>query len=560
MNAPVSHASDPLPPVIAAKQSRGGAVLRIARRLSQSISTSVVVLTILLGGLPVAVWLDLRQLSENVLRQQVDSFAATIDGFRSYYDENVVTRILSHPGNTAVVADYQDVPGAIPIPTTQSLELGGVLAKANAAGRFAYRFISDYPFPSRAPHAFDAFERQAMQILGQKRQTGVYDISGSIFERQVRFATPIVMEGACVSCHNASSDSPKRDWKTGDVGGIEEFTVSLPLAANLFAFKFLLAYFGLVAAVGLAWIALQRHQSSLISRINNQLARANDFLAGIAQKLAKYLSPQHYKSIFSGEKDVTVSTERKKLTIFFSDVVNFTATTERMQPEELTALLNEYLTEMSRVAIKHGGSVNKFIGDAMLIFFGDYETRSVEENARACVRMAFEMQRRLGELNVKWRKNGIEEPFRSRMGINTGYCNVGNFGSDERMDYTIIGAEANLAARLQSIAEPNGIVLSYETFALVSDMVRAQALDPIRLKGISREIVPYAVEGHGSAPDTARVPVITEHIAGLDLFLDVRAMNSASAERVASALAAALDVVKKATSSPAASPSSAKTA
>jgi adenylate cyclase len=125
-----------------------------------------------------------------------------------------------------------------------------------------------------------------------------------------------------------------------------------------------------------------------------------------------------------------------------------------MQPEELTALLNEYLTEMSQIAIRHGGSVNKFIGDAMLVFFGDPATQGVVEDAHACVAMAFEMQRRLAELNVRWRKQGIEQPFRARMGINTGYCNVGNFGSDQRMDYTIIGAEANLAARLQSIAQP----------------------------------------------------------------------------------------------------------
>ena len=82
-----------------------------------------------------------------------------------------------------------------------------------------------------------------------------------------------------------------------------------------------------------------------------------------------------------------------------------------------------------------------------------------------------------------------------RMGINTGFCNVGNFGSDDRMDYTIIGAEANLAARLQSIAEPGGIVLSYETYMLVRDMVRARALEPITLKGIPQPVVPYAVEG-----------------------------------------------------------------
>src|SRR5438045_5186387 len=86
-------------------------------------------------------------------------------------------------------------------------------------------------------------------------------------------------------------------------------------------------------------------------------------------------------------------------------------------------------------------------------------------------------------------------PFRVRMGINTGFCNVGNFGSADRMDYTIIGAEANLAARLQSIAEPGHIVVSYETYALVREMVGGRTLPPISMKGISREVVPYAIEG-----------------------------------------------------------------
>lgn len=240
-----------------------------------------------------------------------------------------------------------------------------------------------------------------------------------------------------------------------------------------------------------------------------------------------------------------ISTERKKLTIFFSDVVSFTATTERLQPEELTALLNEYLTEMSQIAVKHGGSVNKFIGDAILVFFGDPETHGATEDARACLSMAFEMQRRLAELNVKWRKQGIEQPFRARMGINTGYCNIGNFGSDRRMDYTIIGAEANLAARLQSIAEPGGIVISYETFALVSDVVRARALEPVSLKGVGRVVEPYVVEAAARTGETLDQAVITEHIPGLDLFFDARAVNAASSERIARALEAALAAVKK---------------
>src|SRR5258706_12731530 len=109
--------------------------------------------------------------------------------------------------------------------------------------------------------------------------------------------------------------------------------------------------------------------------------------------------------------------------------------------------------------------------------------------------MAWRVQRRLLELNAKWRAAGIEHPFKARMGINSGYCNVGNFGSTDRMDYTIIGGEANLAARLQSIAQPGHIVVSYETYALVRDIVAADALAPITMKGIGREVIPYTIGG-----------------------------------------------------------------
>src|SRR5947209_20011425 len=150
---------------------------------------------------------------------------------------------------------------------------------------------------------------------------------------------------------------------------------------------------------------------------------------------------------------------------------------------------------MSAITHAYGGTVDKFIGDAMLIFFGDPETKGDRADAQACLQMAWRMQHRLNELNAKWRASGIELPFKARMGINSGYCNVGNFGSSDRMDYTIIGAEANLAARLQSIAEPGQIVISYETHALVRAMITAHTLPPITMKGISRQVVPFAVDG-----------------------------------------------------------------
>jgi class 3 adenylate cyclase len=256
---------------------------------------------------------------------------------------------------------------------------------------------------------------------------------------------------------------------------------------------------------------MQYKLAGSFSRMNDELTANNEFLAGVSLKISKYLSPQVYKSIFSGEKDASISTERKKLTVFFSDIKDFTATTERMQPEELTALLNEYFTEMSHIAEAHGATIDKFIGDAIVAFFGDPETKGATEDARACVRMALEMQRRLTDLGEVWRQKGLEHPFKARMGINTGFCNVGNFGSDERMDYTIIGAEANLAARLESIAEPGGIVLSYETYAHVRDIIEAEPMEAVNFKGIAREIIPYHVKRIQSPEiETSKVPQVEE--------------------------------------------------
>jgi class 3 adenylate cyclase len=488
-------------------------------------------------GLPVAAWLDLRVLSERMLRTQAGEISRIIDDMRGFYGSDVVGRILQGSGQAKAVHNYRDVAGAIPIPATLSIELGKRISAHD--GSVKYRFVSDLPFRGREPHNLDAFEHSALAALRSDPKQSVVDVSGSWLDRHVRTAAPVVMGQVCVNCHNTHPDSPKQDWKVGDVRGIQEISVVQPIAANVFSFKFLLAYFALAAAAGITFIVLQRRQGALIRGMNRELGEANDFLAAISMKIAKYLSPQVYKGIFSGQKDVTIATERKKLTIFFSDIKDFTAISERLQPEDLTSLLNEYFTEMSNIALKHGATLDKFIGDAILAFFGDPETKGVEEDARACLRMAVEMQRRLEQLDTQWRQRGIEQPFRARMGINTGYCNVGNFGSEDRMDYTIIGAEANLAARLQSIAEPGGICLSYETYALVRDMVRASPLQPISMKGISREVVPYSVEG--LLGELAQRPqVISEHGKGLDLFLDLEAMDERSIERAQKRLTEAL--------------------
>jgi len=276
---------------------------------------------------------------------------------------------------------------------------------------------------------------------------------------------------------------------------------------------------------------LKRTEESLLEakqraeRANKLASEKNRMLESLSVKLSKYLSPQLYKSIFSGEKNVEVASQRKKLTIFFSDIAGFTETTDLLESEELTNLLNQYLREMSAIALEHGATIDKFIGDAIMLFFGDPESRGAREDAIACVKMAIAMQQRMRDLQAEWRERGQEHVFQLRIGINTGFCTVGNFGSDDRVDYTIIGNEVNLAARLQSHADLGGILLAHETYSLVKDVVLAEETGTITVKGFSSPVRTHRVVGlHDSSGVHGRI--IRQEQDGLLLIIDQKKLTS----------------------------------
>ena len=251
------------------------------------------------------------------------------------------------------------------------------------------------------------------------------------------------------------------------------------------------------------------------------IAQKNKELEALSTKLSKYLSPQIYRSIFTGAQNVEITSNRKKLTIFFSDLVNFTEITDKLESEDLTNLLNRYLTEMSNLALEFGATIDKYIGDAIMMFFGDPESRGVKEDAHACVRMAIAMLKRMGELQAEWQELGAEKPFHLRIGINTGYCTVGNFGSEDRMDYTIIGRAVNLSARLQSHSEIDGILLGHETYSLVKDVVATEEQAPIKVKGFAEPISCHKVLG--LYDDLVREgKVIREEQEGFKFMLDLQ--------------------------------------
>jgi adenylate cyclase len=261
---------------------------------------------------------------------------------------------------------------------------------------------------------------------------------------------------------------------------------------------------------------------------NRLVTEKNRMLEGLSAKLSKYLAPQVFRSIFTGDQNVEIASKRKKLTIFFSDIAAFTETTDNLESEDLTNVLNHYLTEMSAIALAHGATIDKYIGDAMLLFFGDPDTKGVKEDAKACVLMAIAMQRRMRELEQEWRDRGLERPFRIRMGISTGFCTVGNFGSQDRMDYTIIGNEVNLAARLESVAEPGSILLAHETNALVRDLVLTEEQPPITVKGFAKAISTYKIVGTFDELVEAGKIVLQER-KGLRLLVDLSKQDKSEA-------------------------------
>ena len=252
----------------------------------------------------------------------------------------------------------------------------------------------------------------------------------------------------------------------------------------------------LVAGYCLLLANMARNTHSMLAEQNDSVLRQNEWLTLRTFRLSKYLSPPLHKAILTG-KDVRAETQEKALTIFFSDMEGFTQLAEKLDPEQLTSLLNSYLTVMSEIAFRFGGTVDKVIGDSIMVFFGDPESRGVRSDAVRCVSMAIAMRKAMQELQLRWQAEGIEHPVGLRMGINSGVCKVGNFGTENRLDYTLLGRAVNLASRLESSADSNEILLSEDTYGLIGDSIHCIDKGQISIKGFAEPVKVYsAVDLH----------------------------------------------------------------
>ncbi|HEY7762714.1 MAG TPA: adenylate/guanylate cyclase domain-containing protein [Actinomycetota bacterium] len=207
-------------------------------------------------------------------------------------------------------------------------------------------------------------------------------------------------------------------------------------------------------------------------------------------RLKRYLSPVVAESIMSGSQDVSLEPSRKLLTTFFSDIRGFTSSAEHMEPEELVTGLNEYFSEMTDIVFEHGGTLDKYVGDAIMVFFGDPIPQ--EDHAERAVRMGLEMLDRLRSLEHHWLKR-YAEVFEIGIGITTGWVTVGDIGSSTRTDYTVVGNQVNLASRLADQARAGQILVTESTMAAVDRFVDGKQVDEISLKGVSRPIKIYEI-------------------------------------------------------------------
>jgi adenylate cyclase len=237
----------------------------------------------------------------------------------------------------------------------------------------------------------------------------------------------------------------------------------------------------LIAFSGIAAVAIEN--SSLTDRLRREAVVLSNF--------QRYFAPNLIEQITSQEGEVQLGGAKRPVVIFFSDIRGFTPMSEQMLPDDIARLLTEYFTEMVEIVFKHGGTLGKFMGDAIMALWG--APIAHEDDPDRAMLAAIEMQQVLAELNAKWEQDGRQR-VNIGIGINFGEVFAGNIGSQQRLEYTVIGDAVNVASRLCSKAAPGDILVSEPFMQALKNPPRAEALEPLELKGKAKRVPVYRVK------------------------------------------------------------------
>ena len=234
-------------------------------------------------------------------------------------------------------------------------------------------------------------------------------------------------------------------------------------------------------------------QERIIELRTKELLKQKRIVDKAHQFLSRYVPSQLAKKILAGEMEPVRGHSRRKLTMFFSDIKDFTRTTDAMEPEDMGRLLNEYFACMNDIIQNYEGTLANITGDALFVFFGAPDRTDDRDHALRCVRMAMDMQHKMALLQQKWFHEGIDYSLQIRCGINTGMATVGSFGSSQRSEYSAMGMQVNLASRLETACKPGRILISHATWALINGQIDCRPMGMITVKGFTRPIRVYEV-------------------------------------------------------------------
>jgi len=220
-------------------------------------------------------------------------------------------------------------------------------------------------------------------------------------------------------------------------------------------------------------------------------------------------------------KEAVLEAERRDITVFFSDIADFTTISEQLQPDILSRSLGQYLARLTGIILDSRGIVDKYIGDAIMALWG--APHALENHAVAACRAALLCQQAVAELNVQYKQAGVP-PFITRIGLNSGEAIVGNMGYEERLSYTAIGDNVNLASRLEGLNKLYGtnILVSEHTADAVGTQFALRLVDVVAVKGKSKGVRVYELVGETAAIDSPGLKAVEKSNTAMDLYLQRR--------------------------------------
>jgi adenylate cyclase len=477
-------------------------LLLIVRLINRQ--TILLLAILFVAGLAAAL-LNMSRLSSNLIESQAEQssalYAQAIKEARTLYSTNAVSRI-KEGHNVTVTHDYANIAGAIPLPATYLIELSKSISQQNPG--MSVKLYSDYPFPWRKQEggAKDGFEAEALQYLRQHPKETFTRVETFQGRPALRFAQADIMKPSCVSCHNSHPDSPKKDWKVGDVRGVLEITRPLDtfIAQTRQGLQGTFVMLGgllLLALVGIALVInrLQQTSKDLELRVierTAQLSRANQQLTVEQEKSEQLLLnilPQPIAEQLK-EGQATIAEGFAEATVLFADLVNFTKLAERMPPTELLSLLNEIFSRFDALTEKHGLEKIKTIGDAYMVVGGLPMPRA--DHAEAIAEMALDM---IAEITLFALGRGYDCDI--RIGINTGPVVAGVIGT-KKFIYDLWGDTVNVASRMESHGLAGGIQVTAATYEKLKHRYSLRSRGSIQVKG-KGAMEAYILTGHRTA-------------------------------------------------------------